>query len=141
MIFLFERTKATVDGGGGSLSGFVLEWVGFARASDSDTPVFLFRPFFFFFCSHSYFPAPGQAVATGRCRPFSLRLLPSIFIAHTRVQQSHCSSIFHRVFANLRSRAFRKSICAREKVPARIFYEHALGGARTHETDLYQARG
>ena len=33
-----------------------------------------------------------------RCRPFFPRFLPSIFIAHTsRVQQSHCSSIFHQV--------------------------------------------
>ena len=31
-----------------------------------------------------------------RCRPFCPRVLPSIFIAH-RVQQSHCSSIFHRM--------------------------------------------
>ena len=31
-----------------------------------------------------------------RCRPFCSRFLPSTFIAH-RVQQSHCSSIFHRV--------------------------------------------
>ena len=39
-----------------------------------------------------------------------------------------------------RSRAFRKSICAQEKVATNL-YEYALGGARTHETDLYQARG
>ena len=49
--------------------------------------------------------------------PSSPRFVPSIFIAH-RVQQSHCSSVFHRVsVANSRSRAFRKSICAQEKVP------------------------
>ena len=42
--------------------------------------------------------------------------------------------------ANSRSRAFHKSICAQEKVPTNL-YEYALGGARTHETDLYQARG
>ena len=35
-----------------------------------------------------------------------------------------------------RSRAFRKSICAQEKVPT-ILYEYELGGARTHETELY----
>ena len=51
--------------------------------------------FFFFFLSHFYFPASGQAVVTGVV-PFPPRFLPSIFIAH-RVQQSHCSSIFHRV--------------------------------------------
>ena len=94
---------------------------------------------FFFFFSQVYFPASGQAVVTGVV-PSSPRFLPSIFIAH-RVQHSHYSSIFHRVsVANSRSRAFRKSICAQEKVPTNL-YEYALGGARTHETDLYQARG
>ena len=47
---------------------------------------------------------------------------------------------FSSSVANSRSRAFRKSICAQEKVPTNL-YEYALGGARTHETDLYQARG
>ena len=51
--------------------------------------------FFFFFSSHFYFPASGQAVVTGVV-PSPPRFLPSIFIAH-RVQQSHCSSIFHRM--------------------------------------------
>ena len=50
--------------------------------------------FFFFFSSRFYFPASGQAVVTGV--PSAPRFLPSIFIAH-RVQQSLCSSIFHRV--------------------------------------------
>ena len=49
----------------------------------------------FFFFAHFYFPASGQAVVTGVI-PSPPRFLPSIFIAH-RVQQSHCSSIFHRV--------------------------------------------
>ena len=49
----------------------------------------------FFFFSHFYFSASGQAVITGVV-PSPPRFLPSIFIAH-RVQQSHCSSIFHRV--------------------------------------------
>ena len=49
----------------------------------------------FFFFSHFYFPASAQAVVTGAV-PSPARFLPSIFIAH-RVQQSHCSSIFHRV--------------------------------------------
>ena len=51
--------------------------------------------FFFFFFTHIYFLASGQAVVTG-VAPSSPRPLPSIFILH-RVQQSHCSSIFHRV--------------------------------------------
>ena len=49
----------------------------------------------FFFPSHFYFPASRQAVVTGVVH-FPPRFLRSIFIAH-RVQQSHCSSIFHRV--------------------------------------------
>ena len=51
--------------------------------------------FFSFFCAHFHFPASGQAVVTGVV-PSPPRFLPSNFIAH-RVQQSHCSSIFHRV--------------------------------------------
>ena len=48
-----------------------------------------------FFIAHFYFPTSGQAVVTGVV-PSPPRFLPSIIIAH-RVQQSHCSSIFHRV--------------------------------------------
>ena len=50
--------------------------------------------YFFFFCTLSlsnFWTSRGH-----RCRPFSPRFLPQIFIAH-RVQQSHCSSTFHRV--------------------------------------------
>ena len=50
----------------------------------------------FFISSHFYFPAFGQAVVTSVV-PSSPRFLPSIFNAH-RVQQSLCSSIFHRVW-------------------------------------------
>ena len=56
---------------------------------DLDTSIFLLS------FSHFYFPASGQAVVTGVV-PSPPRFLPSNFIAH-RVQQSHCSSIFHRV--------------------------------------------
>ena len=56
------------------------------------TTIFFF--FFFFFFAYFYFPASGQAVVTGVI-PSPPRFLPSFFIAH-RVQQSHCSSIFHR---------------------------------------------
>ena len=88
----------------------------------------------FFFFLTLYFPASGQAVVTGVV-PSPPRFLPSIFIPH-RVQQSHCSLLvdFLSSVANSRSRAFRKSICAQEKVPTNL-YEYALGGARTHETD------
>ena len=47
---------------------------------------------------------------------------------------------FSSSVANSRSRAFRKSILTQRKVPTNL-NEYALGGARTHETDLYQARG
>ena len=49
----------------------------------------------YFFFSHFYFPASGQAVITGVV-PSPPRFLPSSFIA-LRVQQSRCSSSFHRV--------------------------------------------
>ena len=42
---------------------------------------------------------------------------------------------FSSSVANSRSCAFRKSICAQEKVPPNL-YEYALGGTRTHATDL-----
>ena len=51
--------------------------------------------FFVFFSAHFHFPASGQAVVTGVI-PSPPRFLPSIFFAH-RVQQSHCSSIVHRM--------------------------------------------
>ena len=84
------------------------------------------RNFFFFLHAHilsSFLTRRGH-----RCHPF----LPpgsclQFFIAH-RFQQSHCSSIFHRaLLTHSRSRAFRKSLCAQEKVPAYL-YEYALGG-------------
>ena len=51
--------------------------------------------YIYIYFAHFYFPASGQAVVTGVV-PSPPRFLPSIFIAH-RVQQSRCSSIFHRV--------------------------------------------
>ena len=44
------------------------------------------------FWASIYFPASGHAVVTGVV-PSPPRFLPSFFIAHTKVQQSHCSSI------------------------------------------------
>ena len=50
----------------------------------------------FFFFAHTFtFQLLDKPVVTGVV-PSPPRFLPSIFIAH-RVQQSHCSSIFHRV--------------------------------------------
>ena len=48
--------------------------------------------FLFFFLSHFYFPASGQAVVSGVVPP-PPRYVPSVFIAH-RVRHSHCSSTF-----------------------------------------------
>ena len=93
--------------------------------------------FFFIFALTSTFPASGHAVVTGVV-PSPPRLLPSFFIAH-RVQQSHCSSNFHRVLLT-RALAFSASQFVRKEKSTNL-YAYALGGIRTHETDLYQARG
>ena len=71
-------------------------------------------------------PFPPPVLAFNFCRPYG-SAIPLLV--------DFSSSV-----ANSRPRAFRKSICAQEKVPT-DFYEYALGGIRTHETDLYQARG
>ena len=62
------------------------------------------------------------------------RVVPSVprFLAFNfyRAQGSAIPLLvdFSSSVANSRSRAFRKSICAQEKVPTNL-YEHALGGA------------
>ena len=95
--------------------------------------------YLFIFLAHFHFPASGQAVVTGVV-PSPPRFLPSIFIAH-RVQQSHCSSIVHRMLLT-HALALSASQFVHKKKSQRIYTsEYALGGARTHETDLYQARG
>ena len=94
--------------------------------------------FFLFSFAHFHFPASGQAVVTGVV-PSPPRFLPSFFFAH-RVQQSHCSSIVHRVLLT-HPLALSASQFVHKKKSQRFLYEYALGGARTHETDLYQARG
>ena len=52
--------------------------------------------FFYFIFSRFYFPASGQAVWSQVLSLSPPRFLPSTFVLR-RVQQSHCSSIFHRV--------------------------------------------
>ena len=74
---------------------------------------------FFFFFAQLYSPAYGQTVVTGVV-PSSLRFLPSIFIAH-RVQQSHCSSIFHRVLLTHALAFFSTSQFVRNKNSPRIY--------------------
>ena len=95
---------------------------------------------FFFFVPRFYFPASGQAVVTGVV-PSPRRFLPSFFIAH-RVQQSHCASIFHRALLS-HALALSASQYVHEKKSQRIHTNksYALGGARTHETDLYIYQG
>ena len=68
-----------------------------ARFVSSSPPKSILERFFFSFSflAHFHFPASGQGVVTGVI-PSPPRFLPSIFIAH-RVQQSHCSSIVHRM--------------------------------------------
>ena len=101
---------------------------------------FLFNHLFIYFFTHFYFPASGQAVVTWS--QVSSLLPPGsclqLFIAH-RVQQSHCSSIFHRVLLT-HALALSASQYAHKKSPNELI-RVALGGTRTHETDLYQARG
>ena len=82
--------------------------------------------FFFFFFSHFYFPASEQDVVT-RVVPSPPRFLPSIFIAH-RVQQSHCSSTFHRVLLT-HALALSASQIVRKKKSRRIY-------TSTHSTGL-----
>ena len=69
--------------------------------------------------------------------PSSPRFLPSIFIAH-RVQQSHCSSMFHRglLLLLLTTRALALSASSqfvrKKKSPGIYTSTYALGGARPH---------
>ena len=99
--------------------------------------------FFFFFRTlllSSVWTSRELAVVTG---DVTFSPVGSCFQFLSRIAFSNPTArrcLIESVVANSRSRAFRKSICAQEKVPAN-FYEHALGGVRTHETDLYQARG
>ncbi len=51
--------------------------------------------FIYIYISRFYFPASGKAVVTGVVSS-PARFLPSIITAN-KVQQSYCSSIFHRV--------------------------------------------
>ena len=72
--------------------------------------------------------------------PSSPRYLPLKFLSRVGFGNPTARRFFIDCCYNLRSRASRKSICAQEKVPTNV-YGYALGGVRTHGTDLYQARG
>ena len=82
---------------------------------------------FLFFFAHIYFPASGQAVVTGVV-PSPPRFMPSIFIAR-RVQQSRCSSIFHRVLL-AHALAFSASQFVRKKKSPRICTSMHSGGSK-----------
>ena len=87
---------------------------------------------FLFFFEHFYFPASGQAMVTGVV-PSPSRFLPSIIIAHW-VQQSHCSSIFHRVWLT-HALALSASQFVRKKKSPRIYTSmHSAGFALTRLT-------
>ena len=87
------------------------------------------------FFSHFNFPPSGQAVVTGVV-PSLPRFVPSIFYRAHRVQQSHCSSTFHRVLLT-HVLALSASQFVHKKKSPRILYVYPLGGIRTHETELY----
>ena len=99
----------------------------FSERNGRRAAVVRLREFFRFFFSHYfYFPASsGQAVVTGVV-PSSPRFLPSIFIAH-RVQQSHCSSICHRVLLT-HALAFSASQFVHKKKSPRIYTSMHSGG-------------
>ena len=88
---------------------------------------------FFFFFSHLYFSASRQAVVAGVV-PSPPRFLPSIFVAH-RVQKSHCLSIFRRALPTY-ALALSTSQFVRKKKSLSNLFEYAIGGTRTHESDL-----
>ena len=75
--------------------------------------------------AHFYFPASGHTSRGYRCRPFPPPVFAFNFLAH-RVQHQLIVD-FSSSVANSRSRAFRKSISAQEKVP-RIYTSTHSGG-------------
>ena len=82
---------------------------------------------FFFFFSHTFtlqlLDKPWSQVSVVPSPP---RILPSSFIAH-RVQQSHCSSIFHRVLLT-HALALSASHFVHKKKPQRIYTSMHLAG-------------
>ena len=94
--------------------------------------------YIYIFC-HTYLLSSFWTSRGHRYRPFS----PPVVAFNFYCAQGSAIPLlvdFPPNVANSRSRAFRKAICAQEKVPTKL-YEYVLGRIRTHETDLYQARG
>ena len=76
---------------------------------------------FFFFSSHSSTFQLLDKSRGHRCRPFPPpRFLPSTFIVY-RIQQSHCSSIFHRVLLLTHALALSASQFVHKKNSLRIY--------------------
>ena len=82
-----------------------------------------------------------------RCRPFFPPVLAFIFLSRIRVQQSHCSSIFHRVLLT-HALAFSASKLVRKKRSPRIYTSmHSRGFELTKltytrlEDNLIRQRG
>ena len=95
---------------------------------------------FFFFFSHTFTfqlldkPWSQDLVSSlpppGSCLQFLSRIY--------RVQQSHCSSIFHRVLLTHALARSASQSCAQEQVPTNL-YEYALGGANSRYNCLLLA--
>ena len=90
--------------------------------------------FFFFSLTLLFSSSSGQAVVVIGVVPSPPRFLAFNFYRTSGVQQSHCSSIFHRVFLlthALSRLPQKKSICARGKVPTNLYeYAHSVGLGR-----------
>ena len=112
------------------------------------TPTILLVRVVCFFFSHTFtfqlLDKPWSPVSSllppGSRLQFSSRIL--VGSAIPLLVDFSSSECMYVVVAKLsHSRAFRKTICAHEKVLTNLYEYHALGGIRIHETDLYQARG
>ena len=94
----------------------------------------------FFFFSFTLLLSSFWTSRGHTCRPFSSLVLAFNFIAH-RVQQSHCSSNFHRVLLT-HALALSASQFEHKKKSPRIYTSmHSAGLELTKLTYLYQARG
>ena len=97
------------------------------------------RVYLFIYFSHTFtFQLLDNAVVTGVV-PSSPRFLPSMFIAH-RVQQSHCSSIFHRVLQT-HALALSASQFVHKKRSQRIYTSCCCCCCCSHINSHNQVRG
>ena len=98
--------------------------------TDCIVAFFFFRLAFTFQLLDKLWSQVSSLLSPGTCLQFLSRIGFSIPTAR-RLSSNVANSCF---------RAFRESIWAQEKVPTNL-YEYVLGGTRTHEIDLQQARG